>query len=561
MNCPNCGAANAPESKFCVGCGAAMPAEAPAQAAGAETASVKSQIADTLKPVTSKVNKKVIFGAVAVVALLVVISVLCAIFGGGNGFVEMKKTIMFEKTGENEYSVFVDKKLLSETIESKSRPTLVSNIDGKVAAILAEDTLYVVKGTKLKEVANDVTSFQLSVEGKGIAYTTKDKDDEYPTLFLYTVSNGKKAEISDKAYGRYVISPDGKSVAYFVAPDKDDKEPTPELNLFKGKKSTKITDDEVNVLGMSNSGKQIYVTSRNDDGDTILYSYNAKGNKQKLGEMSGSGFMFNDDHTQIMFKGKKDKMYLAIKGKEAKVMAKDAISLILAPNANSDFADGSTYPVSKLYNHVYRSGDEVWMIKKNSDKNVKLVSKASYVQLDQSAEYIYYNYDNEELRVAKISHGEKASEKAKVLVEENIRNYVVTSNRKFVYYIEDEALYSVNGKKGGTAKTVANDDVSGLALSGKDKAYYVMDGDLYACSNGKKGSKVLGDVNGVGNMPNGSVFAYTEDALYCTTGSKKLKKVCDLETKKSNSGSDYGDYGDYDDYVDYLPDDLKDYLP
>ena len=561
MNCPNCGADNASESKFCVGCGAAMPAEAPAQAAGAETASVKSQIADTLKPVTSKVNKKVIFGAVAVVALLVVISVLCAIFGGGNGFVEMKKAIMVTQTGDGEYSVIVDKKVLSDTIESKSYPDYTTNIDGKVAAILADDTLYVVKGTKLKEVANDVTSFEMSVDGKGIAYTTKDKEDKYPTLFLYTVSNGKKAEISDKAYGSYVISPDGKSVAYFVAPDKDDKEPTPELNLFKGKKSTKITDDKVNVLGMSNSGKQIYVTSRNDDGDTILYSYNAKGNKQKLGEMSGSGFMFNDDHTQIMFKGKKDKMYLAIKGKEAKVMAKDAISLILAPNANSDFADGSTYPVSKLYNHVYRSGDEVWMIKKNSDKNVKLVSKASYVQLDQSAEYIYYNYDNEELRVAKISHGEKASEKAKVLVEENIRNYVVTSNRKFVYYIEDEALYSVNGKKGGTAKTVANDDVSSLALSGKDKAYYVMDGDLYACSNGKKGSKVLGDVNGVGNMPNGSVFAYTEDALYCTTGSKKLKKVCDLETKKSNSGSDYGDYGDYDDYVDYLPDDLKDYLP
>ena len=195
------------------------------------------------------------------------------------------------------------------------------------------------------------------------------------------------------------------------------------------------------------------------------------------------------------------------------------------------------------------------MIKKNSDKNVKLVSKASNVQLDESAEYIYYTYDAEELRVAKISDGEKASEKAKVLVDERVGAYVVTSNRKYVYYVEDGTLYSVNGKKGGTAKTVANDDVTGLAMSGKDKAYYIMDGDLYVCSNGKKGTKVLGDVESVINAPNGSVFASTEDALYCTTGSKKLKKVCDLETGKSSSSDDYSDYipDDYDDILDMLP--------
>lgn len=558
MNCPNCGADNASESKFCVGCGAAMPAEAPAQAAGTENASVKAQIADTLKPVTSKISKKVIFGAVAVVTVVAIICVLFSIFGGGNGFVEMKKSINVLQTGDGEYSVIVDKKVLSDTIESKSYPDYTTNIDGKVAAILAEDTLYVVKGTKLKEVANDVTSFELSVDGKGIAYTTKDKDDDYPTLYLYTVSNGKKVEITDKAYGSYVIAPNGKSVTYYVAPDKDDKEPTPELNLFKGKKSTKITDDKVSVLGMSNNGKQIYITSVNDDNETILYAYNAKGEKQKLGEMTSRyGYMFNDDHTQIMFQGKKDKTYLSIKGKEATVMAKDSISLILAPNANGGFADGSTYPVSKLYNHVYKSGDEVWMIKKNSDKNVKLVSKASSVQLDASAEYIYYTYDAEELRVAKISDGEKASEKAKVLVEERVSNYVVTSDRKYVYYIEDQTLYSVNGKKGGTPKTITNDDVTGLALSGKDKAYYTMDGDLYVCSNGKKGTKVLGDVTSVVNTANGVVYSTSEDALYCTTGSKKLKKIADIEKAKSGSS----DYGDYDDYEDYIPDDLKDYLP
>lgn len=535
MNCPNCGAANADESQVCVDCGASVSAESPAQDSGTETASVTAQITDALEPETVKVkpvlsNKKVLFGIVGAVALLVIVGILCAVFGG-NGFVEMQKTIFVEQTDEGEYSVFVDGKVLSDTIESKREPFCTSSINGKIAAIKAEDTLYVVKGNKLKQVANDVTGYELSVGGNGIAYTTRQKDDAYPTLHLYTVSNGKSIEITDTAYGSYVISPNGKSVAYFVAPDEDAKDATPELHLFQGKKSTKITDDEkISVLGLSNSGKQIYITSVNDEGETNLYAYNAKGSKQKLGQMTSNHFMFNDDHTQIMFLGKKDRTYISNKGKEATVMAKDAISLIYAPNANVGFADGCTYPVSKLYNHVYKSGDEVWSIKKNPDKNVKLVSKASNVQLDASAQYVYYTYDAEELRLAKISDGEKASEKAKTLIDERVSAYVVTSNRKYVYYVEDQTLYSVNGKKGGTPKTITNDDVTDLALSNTDNAYYTMDGDLYVCSNGKKGSKVLGDVESVINAPNGTVYAYTaDDAVYCTTGSKRLKKISDID--------------------------------
>ena len=129
----------------------------------------------------------------------------------------------------------------------------------------------------------------------------------------------------------------------------------------------------------------------------------------------------------------------------------------------------------------------------------------------------------------KISHGDNASTKAKTIAED-VANYVVTSNRKRVYFISDGGLYSCNGKNGNGKKTIASEDVAGqLAINAKDVVYYSMDGDTYACSNGRKGTKVLSDSTGFAAYPNGIVYAGTEDALYVTTGAKKLKKLMNID--------------------------------
>ncbi|MBQ9761829.1 MAG: hypothetical protein IJV82_01990 [Oscillospiraceae bacterium] len=573
MNCPNCGASNAPGAKFCVGCGANIAAQqnpqqntqqnsqqqyvqqqqqyvqqqqqyvAPQQPAPKKAGSkvnagaIKAQMAGVLGPIGSKVksifsNKMVLFGAIGCVAVLLVLAIVCAIFGGNNGFIEQKSSITVQKTDKEEYSVIVNKKVLSTTIDSKSAPQWRTSLDGKNAAILSsEKELYGVSGKKIKEIASDVIDFKLSNNGKYVAYVTAETKDSKTvyTLHLAKVSSGKSKEISDDigSNADYVISPDGKSVAYFVPASESGKKA--ELMYFKGKKSVEVSNDGGTLYGMSDNGKQIYVKISGEG--TNLYCYKKNGDREKLGELTGS-VGFNSKHTQVMFSGKDGKMYFSNKGKEAEKLVNDSSLNLVYPSGYSDAnATGeNTLPVTNLLKHVYSNNDnELWMIKKN-DKSTKLVSKATSAQLDASGKYVYYIYDGDELRCIKASHGDKASEKYKTIVKDDVsKNYVVTSNRKFVYFIYDGALYSVNGKKGGTPREITEDLSSvSLALSRKDRVYYIQDGDLYACSNGKKGSKVLSDVQAAVASGNGNVYAISDDTFYGTTGAKKLKKLCEL---------------------------------
>jgi hypothetical protein len=577
MHCTKCGAELAPETKFCVTCGtpvaqmteaapvAPVVTETPVQQEAAPVATaapekegvkidvneVKDQLVATVKPLWDKVkpflqNKKVLFGIGAVVLLLIVASVISAIFSGGNGFIQREQSIKLEYAEET-ISIIVDGKLQKTTIDDVEASeygggnySTTTSLNGKVVAVNAysedENTLYVINGKKLLEVDEDVTSYQLSISGKAVAYLTRNEDEEGPTTYtlsLYTISNKKTVTISDEVASRtFAISPDGKSVAYFESKENDEDEIEYILMYSNGKDSTKITSAECELLGMGNGGKYIYASCENDEGEASLYSYDKKGERTKLGKISGSTVCYNADHSQVMFSNE-GKTYISTKGKEAVKAHSNAISMLTPSNASYVYdRSGITYPVSNLYDHVYAVSDEsgasVWLIKKNSDKNVKLVSKVTDGQLDDSAEYLYYEYDNEELRMIKISDGEKASDRY-ITLAEDIDSFWVTSDRKYVYYTSDDCLYSVNGKKGGKPTTVCNDEIEDAAMNGKDVFYYILDGDLYATKNGKKGSKVLGDITSLSSTLTGIVYAENEDTLYVSTGSKKPKKLMDKE--------------------------------
>ncbi len=99
MNCPNCGASNAPETNFCISCGTALPKEAvqpapvapvaepvpaapAAPAAEPKSGNILTQLKDTLasvfKPLLAK--KGLLTAIIGGVALLLVAAILCGIF-------------------------------------------------------------------------------------------------------------------------------------------------------------------------------------------------------------------------------------------------------------------------------------------------------------------------------------------------------------------------------------------------------------------------------------------------------------------------------------------------
>lgn len=562
MHCTKCGAELAPDSKFCVTCGAAVVSEAPVEqpvipvvAEAPETPiapeapvatatpekegfkidvnAVKDQLIETLKPVTNVLKpilakKSVKIGIVVALVVILAASILSVVLTSGNGYVQLKQQTLLEVI-DDEINIVVDNKLIKTKIEAKDSKDYDTSLDGKVTVILTdEEELHVVNGTKVQKVADDVKKYQLSVSGKGIAFMTRDEDDEYYTLNLYNVSNKKTTTISDEVISSSIaIAPDGKSVAFY---EKDDEDRV--LMFSKGKDAIKISSAETDLYGIANGGKYIFASRTNDEGKTAMYAFNTKGDGTKLGDVDSSSVRFNDKHTQIMFYND-GKTYISTNGKEAVKASSGKLSLLIAPNASSFYdSNATTYPVSNMYNHVFSTTDNdstsIWVIKKNADKNVKLVSKVSSATLDETAQYLYYIYDKDELRVVKISDGEKATDRY-VELADDVDGYMVTSDRKFVYYVSDGSIYSVNGKKGGKSTTVCADGAEDWAMNGKDVLYYVMDDDLYATSNGKKGSKVLSDITSLSSTRTGVVFASNEDTVYVSNGSKKPKKLMDID--------------------------------
>ncbi len=467
-------------------------------------------------------DKRVWMAVGAVVLLIILISVISSLIGSDNGYIQYENIVLPLENDDEPVFVSNAKQLkLNMTAEVKDYSY---TIDGKYYAIKDTDgVLYVLNGKKLTKVAEDVDECTLSETGKGLLYTVD--AGENTELYHYTVG-GKSVLVSDEAI-QWIISPDGKTAAYTTYEDEKTN-----VYYFDGKKSEKISSTYMSLLAMNNGGKYIYgIVYDDDDFGKNLVSLNKKGEKTKIASGLSSTYVYlNYDHTQILFY-EDGKSYVSEKAKDAVKISSREIRPVLAENSMFNIFDDTinTAPMKNLFDHIYTDGDGVWLIKKNTDKSVKLVSKASSLTLDSTASYLYYVYDNEELRVVKIKDGEKASDNAVTIVDDYAYNYVVTSNRSLVYYMIDNELHSVNGKNGKNDKTVSKDDVNQyyLCISPKDVVYYIMDDDLYACSNGKKGTKVLADceaVTGIGN----AIYAYSDDCVYGTNGAKKLKKIVEI---------------------------------
>ncbi len=557
MKCTNCGFENADDARFCESCGQSMAQEttqeAPAAAPEAtqEAPKAKFDLAALLK------NKSALIGIGVIAALIVLlVIVICAGAGKGADFIELEQQYYATLNEDGNVVIVNGKKILDKTIEVEDPDEYYSSskssIDGKVMVLNVEDTLYVVRKNKVTKIDEEIGSYRLSLWGDAIVYSVVDDEEDETTYYYYTVNNGKSKEIvsasaEDETYaGGIVLSPDGKSVIYYVNEvdeDEDDGYKTTTY-FFDGKKSEKMTTADIEVIAMSNKGKYVYAVSEDEDDEgnveMSLYIYNSKGEKKgKLDTIADEDLMFNIDCTQVMYFTENDKgdvyTYMSLKGKAPIKLAKAELELLTTDDAGYYYSGYSEIlPVEDLYNHVYigydGEGSDAYLVKKGEGKTVKLVSEISNYTLDKAGEYLYYieaDDDDNVLKVLKVSKGEGAKDKA-VEIAEDVEDYVVTSDRKKVYFISDESLYSVNGKKGGKTKTIASDEVAGyLVISDEDIVYYRDSDNTVYATTGKTGKRVLDDVSGFGKIGK-DVYVIDEDGgFYITNKKKAAKKLVD----------------------------------
>ena len=414
---------------------------------------------------------------------------------------------------DGKISVYADDKVCAETINGEYITHEQRSLDGTVMAFTTdENELYVTDGEKLTKVADTVYQFQfhLSVSGDGLVYSTEDAQRNCQ-LRYYDVASGKDTFVAEGKYSYSVeISPDGKTLAYI---DKVDDGFA--LMLFDGKQSCKLADGETSLLGLSDSGKYIY-TIRGTTDNYSLYCYNSEGKRSKIGQIDEhTTLQYNADHTQIMF-NHDGRTYISECGQEARKVSNDVLELITPPKCGTYVEyHYTTCPVTDLFGHVYTTNDnEAWQIERDTGNSKKLLSKATNVKLDTSGEYLYYIYDGEELRCAKVSDGDRATENCKVIADD-VSNFVVTSDRSLVYYIEDDTLYSVDGENGGEPTEVFEDvNPRYLEISSEDIVCFISEGNTYIYMHGSTPSRVRRDTVALGSSPNGFVYAITDDGSY-----------------------------------------------
>ena len=477
-----------------------------------------------------KKKMSVYAGIIALIGILIVGGTVIGLIPKGNGFVAYDEYVELDVYDETLYSLSEGKMTAIKT-DAESVHRTSSSIDGKVTVFTDdENTLYVLKGKKAVKIADEVDNFILSLYGDYVIYVTNDDETTY---YHCKVSSGKSVkffeEDDENELWSYVLSPDGKSIAYIATDDED-----ADIYYFNGKKSTKVAECYGDVVGLSNGGKYIYAVDSNDSGKTYLYAYNKNGNETKIDSIEYSDFYFNLDATEIMFTSG-GKTYVSANAKEPIKVASSALELLTPAGVKYHFViaeDSFIYPVDTLFNHVYTSDNYAYFVSKKESKNIKLVKGSSFT-LDGSAEYLYY-MDKSDLMVLQISKGEKAEDKAK-LIAEDISYYLVTADRKFAYVVnEDDELVAVNGKKGGKGKVISNDEVDAsyyypaIALAKDGTVYFSCDSTIYAAKGKKAGKKLMDDA--LCTESGGYVYIVDEDfTIYSTKGTSKPKKLMSLD--------------------------------
>lgn len=271
--CPNCGAQNSGESSFCQSCGAPLYAEAAGEQTGAASRLAK------LKPI--------LFGAIGVVAVLLVVFIATRfIGGGGGGGKKAANYALYVKDDEIVYNALSkadpievtsrldDSRSLSDagmsSLASSLGPHIFLCADGKTMFYpdrVEGDTfaLYTRNISKTSEeptrIDTNVSSYYASDKGDKVYYI---KDSG---LYLWTGKNGKEKVASDVSY--FKVSSDSSKILY---KDIDD-----DLCFWTSKNGKeKINSDVTSIHKWSDDLSTIYYSK-----DESLYKY-AKGDSEKL---------------------------------------------------------------------------------------------------------------------------------------------------------------------------------------------------------------------------------------------------------------------------------------
>ncbi len=474
MKCISCGFDNAQTEKTCASCGTPL-SEQPKEKKG----------------LNIKFNKKTIAIAIgALAALILVIVLISAIAAASSSYVKTGDRInLIYSATEDELSVFVNGTMLDETIDGALSHSTRS-LDGSVVAVITDEgDLYLIKGRKITEITDDITTVRISADGKNLVYLEDSGD-----LFTYKISSGKSKEVDEDVQMISALSPDGKSFGYV----KDS-----EGYLFTGGKGKKLEDDDQCIVALTNGAKWMYLTDIKDT--TKLYVMKKGGESEKLASDATGSLYFTKDMSELIFRAS-GKTYFYKPGKDKVKLDNDSVSVITPKDC------AGMGVTARYYSYLYGidtfaglpclvNGEELTSITKKMEIADDHLDVDTYTVV---GDHIFY-LDGDELYRVKIGKWKKEVELAN-----EVESFKVCDDGKTIYYQNDDGeLMYLCGKK--EEKIVS--DIYSYITYGSNSCLFISSfdnstesGKLYLTKNGNEKEKLASDAYRLTKM--------TDDVIY-----------------------------------------------
>lgn len=365
-------------------------------------------------------------------------------------------------------------KPMNGIMNGKSMSSAKYSVDKTEAAVLmsvnSEYSLYYTDGKRFTLVSDSSTNnYVISLNGKKIAYY-----DSSDNLSIFDADKNKNTQI-DNQVGSFVLSPSGEAVVYTKK-----TETTEKLYLYSKSKSMEIGEGYV-PLTVSDDLNYIYVLGS----DNSLCVLNKDGNmKSKIcSSVEISVFCFSADMESVVFC---DGSYTYVSH-----LGKSRIRLV--PN--------SSMPIEK--NNVNASCDSQQLT-----KVFKSLTDRFYVTDNvDSTKSLFYIYDD----------------CSKIDIADNVKKYNITEKDSIVYLDDLGKIYRFNKGKSSLLVSSASD----MVTDSKGKYIYYIDSSLRLSVFVKDGSALLAE--GIRNIyitnDNLLLIVQSDGKLYSVKKDKDIQFV------------------------------------
>lgn len=487
--------------------------------------------AGTATEQVKKLPKKVLYGILGAVALLVLIVLIASCAGGGNP----NRTVDYGKNFFYQLDNYTLVNLNGDQVETDERIRTVENSADASATVYldSEDTLYLVTAKGEKKIADDVDSFVISMYGDTVAYVTE-AENSIGELYLYRISKGKATKIDKDVYTEdIVLSPDGGSIAYIGGCETtDDWFDTVSGDLYvskKGKSGEKQASDAV-PCAITKNAKQVYYIK-----DSKLYV-----NDEKIASdiSSYATLAFNQDNTEMLYLKDGNTYYYTLKAGEPVRLKTEAFRNLLLPEntvSNGESLSSMeifTYGVKSFNKQLMNLEGSIYYVTDKGENVVKIDSGIKQSQVSEDGKSLLYVDYSGTLHYVKNVH--KSTEDEEIGDDLDIDSFYASKDLGTIYYVSDGELYYLKKDKG----VRVTDEVDDVVYSDKfGVVYYICDGELYfAKKTSKSKEKLIGEeVLGFGLIDDEVVFIYDKDGegeeytFYKMTGKNKMKELATVE--------------------------------